>query len=189
MRGAEQHRRELEEAATHDGLTGLLNRTAALAMIERDLAQAARAGGQVMALFVDLDGLKTINDEHGHAAGDDALQLTAEALRSTTRDGDVTARLGGDEFLVASIVGGHVEVQLLAERIRAAVADQVLFGRHGPVSLHCSIGMAMSDAHVTTVDALIHRADSALYLAKGRGRNQVAWADATDTAAGASTRP
>jgi diguanylate cyclase (GGDEF)-like protein len=180
MHGAEQHRRELEQAATHDGLTGLLNRTAALAMIDRDLAQASRAGGQVMALFVDLDGLKSINDEHGHAAGDDALRLTADALRATTRSGDVVARLGGDEFLVASIVGDRVEVQLLAERIREAVAAQQLFGRNGPIPLHCSIGMALSDRAVGTVDALIHRADSALYLAKGRGRDQVAWADRVD---------
>jgi diguanylate cyclase (GGDEF)-like protein len=177
MRGSEQHRLELEVAATHDGLTGLLNRSAALVMIERDLAAAARVGGRVMALFVDLDGLKPINDRYGHAAGDDALRLTADALRACTRQSDVIARLGGDEFLVASVSGDREQVQILAERIRTAVAAQQLFGPAGRIPLHCSIGMALSGPDVTTVDALIKRADSALYRAKRRGRDQVAWAE------------
>ncbi len=170
IRSAEQHRRELEDAATHDGLTGLLNRTAALAMIERDLAQAGRANGIVMALFVDLDDLKPINDQHGHAAGDDALRLTAEALRASTRRSDVVARLGGDEFLVASVVADRLEVELLAERIRAAVAEQELFGRAGRIPLHCSVGMATSGPGADSVDALIHRADSASLPRQAGGR-------------------
>lgn len=187
IRGAERHRRELEDAATHDGLTGLLNRNAAFAMIDRDLARAVREGNRLMALFVDLDGLKRINDEHGHAVGDDALRLTADAMRAATRDADVVARLGGDEFLVVGAVGEDErrEVELLADRIRRALAAQELIGPDGTIPLRCSIGMALSNEDTTKAEALIHRADSALYLAKGRGRDQVAWHDPSDKGDGA----
>jgi diguanylate cyclase (GGDEF)-like protein len=177
MRDAEARRRELEEVATHDGLTGLLNRNAAIETIERDLAIASRTGAHVVAMFVDLDGLKTLNDEQGHATGDEALRLVAEALRATTRGADTVARLGGDEFLVASMPGERDSGEVLAERIRHAVSRQVLVGPDGPTPLRCSIGLALSDPTSTSADDLIHRADSALYLAKRRGRNRVAWDD------------
>jgi diguanylate cyclase (GGDEF)-like protein len=177
MRTAEEHRRELERAATHDGLTGLLNRAAALEIVERDLARVQRDGGSLMALFIDLDGLKGINDAHGHAAGDDALELTADALRAATRDADVVARLGGDEFLVAGAAGDGAAVGALAERIRQTVAAQVLPGDDGPVPLRCSIGIALSHPEHPTAESLIHDADVALYAAKRAGRDQVAWFD------------
>jgi diguanylate cyclase (GGDEF)-like protein len=176
IRGAEKHRRDLQEAATHDGLTGLLNRTAAYVMIERDMSRAEREGGQVMALFIDLDGLKLINDVHGHAAGDDALCLTADALRAATRSSDVVARIGGDEFLVAGIVTDEVaEVGALAERIRQAVADREVACPEEQVPLRCSIGVAVTKAGDDTVESLVRKADAALYVAKTRGRDQVVW--------------
>lgn len=178
IRMADQQRRELRELATHDSLTGLLNRAAAFEMIEHDLSRARRDGGAVMALFIDLDGLKQINDVHGHAAGDDALRLTAEALRSATRESDIVARLGGDEFLVAGMVLEEAaEVEALAERILAGVASQSVQTVDGPVPLRCSIGIAVSKAGHTDVEALVHEADSALYLAKRAGRNRIAWHD------------
>ncbi|MGK2948947.1 MAG: GGDEF domain-containing protein [Acidimicrobiales bacterium] len=176
MRSAEDQRRELERAATHDGLTGLLNRSAALEIIERDLARAHRDGLTVMALFIDLDGLKPINDTYGHATGDDALRLTAEALVATTRGADVVARIGGDEFLVAGMATDDTsEVEALAHRIRAALADQVLVSPDGPLPLRCSIGLALSREEHATAEALIHEADVALYTAKRQGRDRVAW--------------
>jgi diguanylate cyclase (GGDEF)-like protein len=132
---------------------------------------------RVMTLYIDFDGLKSINDEHGHATGDQALRLMADALRASTRTSDIVARLGGDEFLVASFAGGHLEVERLAERILEAVGARSVDTLSGPIPLQCSIGMAMSDADVTTVDALIHRADAALYEAKRRGRDRAVWAD------------
>lgn len=178
MRAAEDHRRELERAATHDGLTGLLNRSAALEIIERDLARAHRDDLTVMALFIDLDGLKPINDTYGHATGDDALRLTADALLATTRGADVVARIGGDEFLVAGFTAGDdTEVEALADRIRGALADQVLVSPDGPLPLRCSIGLALSRPEHATAEALIHEADVALYTAKRQGRDRVAWFD------------
>jgi diguanylate cyclase (GGDEF)-like protein len=179
IRRADQQRRELEEAATHDGLTGLMNRNAAFAMIEHDLARAAREDRIMMALFIDLDGLKGINDAHGHAAGDDALRLTADALRATTRLADVVARIGGDEFLVAgTTLEGPAEAKQLAERIRQAVAGQELVSPDGRVPLHCSIGVALAGEQkesVDSVDSLVRRADAALYAAKRGGRDRVAF--------------
>jgi len=177
MKRTEQGRRELEHTATHDGLTGLLNRSAALAMIHRDLAQIARAGGSAMALFIDLDHFKAINDEHGHAAGDEALRLAAEALRATTRTGDMVARLGGDEFLVTGIGDGRAEVEAIADRVRQAIASCEITTPLGSMPLRCSIGMAFEVADLTTVDALINQADTALYEAKRLGGNRTVWAD------------
>jgi diguanylate cyclase (GGDEF)-like protein len=172
---AEETRRELAHAATHDELTGLLNRGAALAMIERDLAGAARTASSVMVLFVDLDDLKLINDRHGHATGDDALRVAASALLAATRKSDVVARIGGDEFLVAGIESDRAEIERLAERVRRAVASSQVITAAGPITLRCSIGAATSGPRATAVDELIKRADAALYAAKGNGRNRVAW--------------
>lgn len=175
MRMAEQHRRELEEAATHDSLTGLLNRPAATEVIARDLQRVAREGGAVAALFIDLDNLKEINDVHRHAAGDHALRLTAEALRASTRATDVAARLGGDEFLVAGVVHDvPQEIEAVAARIHHAVSDQILITATEQIPLRCSIGIAIAEAR-DTVESLIDKADAALYTAKARGRHQIAW--------------
>jgi diguanylate cyclase (GGDEF)-like protein len=179
MQAAEQHRLDLQEAATHDSLTGLLNRSAAIEVVLRDLSRASREGGAVVALFLDLDGLKEINDGHGHAAGDDALQMTADALRSSTRATDVVARLGGDEFLVTGVVHDvPAEVEALAGRIHAAVSAQVLRCASGEIPLRCSIGVALASA-TDTADTLIQKADAALYEAKRRGRDRIAWYEGT----------
>lgn len=177
IQAAEQHRLDLQEAATHDFLTGLLNRSAAIEVVRRDLPRVGREGGAVVALFLDLDGLKAINDSHGHAAGDDALRMTADALRASTRASDVVARLGGDEFLVSGVVQDvPAEVEALAQRIHQAVAAQVLRCETEEIALRCSIGVALASA-TDTVDTLIQKADSALYDAKRRGRDRIAWAD------------
>jgi diguanylate cyclase (GGDEF)-like protein len=179
MQVAERRREELRLAATHDGLTGLLNRAAAFEVLARDLLRAERGGDEVVALFLDMDGLKPINDRHTHAAGDDALRLTADALRSATRASDVVARLGGDEFLVAGVLSGEgdprAEAEELAERIRAAVAGQrvpVPDGR--PVPLQCSIGLALATP-TSTVESLVHEADEALLEAKRAGKGRIGW--------------
>lgn len=179
MQVAEQRRQELERAATHDSLTGLLNRAAAFEVVSRDLLRAERGGGSVVALFIDMDGLKPINDHHTHAAGDDALRLTAEALRSATRASDVVARLGGDEFLVAGVLtdGGddRAEAEELAERIRAAVAAQaVRVPDTEAIPLRCSIGLAVASPEAT-VESLVNEADAALLEAKQAGKDRIGW--------------
>ncbi len=179
IRLAEERRAELQLVATHDGLTGLLNRTAALDAIGRELAQARRDDDLRFAFFIDLDNLKPINDTHGHDAGDDAIRLTAEAIRSETRDADVVSRLGGDEFLVAGRTsGGRDEIEDQARRIVAAVGSQVVRIVGGEIPLRCSLGIATTepDAEGWSVDELVQAADDALYDAKRAGGNTVRWA-------------
>ena len=169
----ERHRAELQEVATHDGLTGLFNRTAAIDALERDLSRSKRDGSPIMALFLDIDTFKSINDEYGHEVGDDALRLVADALRATTRTSDVVARLGGDEFLVSgSAVGGAAEVEAFGWRVHQAIASRSLSSGGRDVRVRCSIGMAVAEPG-DTADSLVHKADQALYVAKLRGRDQV----------------
>ncbi len=171
----ELHRVTLQEIATHDGLTGLLNRAAAMDAISRDLSRSQRDGIPMMILFIDLDAFKSINDNYGHDVGDDALRLTADALRATTRAGDVVARLGGDEFLVSGLAaGGAAEIEIVANRIHGAIASQSVSVAGKEVKLESSIGIALAQAGDTT-ESLIRNADEALYLAKRRGRNQTTW--------------
>lgn len=174
---AEGHRARLAMLATHDELTGLLNRRAALDAVDRDLHRSHRDGTAVGILFVDLDGLKAINDEHGHAAGDEALRRCAAALCEGARSGDVAARFGGDEFLISAIVdrGDRVALIALAERVRERVSSQVIATGQRLVPLRCSVGVALCDDPSTSADELIGAADAALYQAKSAGRNRVAW--------------
>lgn len=177
---AETHRAELFELATHDGLTGLLNRAAAFTAIQHDLSRADRDGTQLLAFYVDLDGLKLLNDTYGHDVGDEAIARTADALRSTTRESDVVARLGGDEFMVVGPVpeGGREEIAAFAERIRAAVSLQtVRVGAGEAAPLRCSIGVALSDERTDSAEALVRAADEAMYSAKHAGRDRIAWTD------------
>jgi diguanylate cyclase (GGDEF)-like protein len=175
VREAERQRVRLHEVATRDGLTGLLNREAALDAVTGELTRARRDHTTVMLLFIDLDGLKNINDTHGHKAGDDAIQAAAGALRGATRTGEIVARLGGDEFLIAGApVHDHGDVQALADRVHRAVADSSPRGDRLSVSLQCSIGVALSEPG-DNVESLIHKADQALYAAKNEGRNQTRW--------------
>lgn len=172
----ERRRDELHERSIRDPLTGLLNRSAAVDALARHLAAGERESRPTAVLFIDLDGLKQINDGHGHEAGDVALCTVADALRATTRDADAVARYGGDEFLVAGAAGDLDEVGALAERVRQEVRSSP-FVHHGDVlAVSCSIGVAVAAPGAAQVDELIARADAAVYEAKRDGRDRVAWA-------------
>jgi diguanylate cyclase (GGDEF)-like protein/PAS domain S-box-containing protein len=166
----------LQERATHDSLTGLLNRGAAVDALDRDLARSRRNGQAVALLFIDLDHLKAINDTFGHEGGDAAIRAVGVALRATTRQEDVVARLGGDEFVVGCLGERDREgPSRLADRIQQQVVSTVVeIGGHR-ISIDCSIGIALSDACDVVAGSLMHRADQALYLAKAQGRGRVRW--------------
>jgi diguanylate cyclase (GGDEF)-like protein len=187
MRANEEQRDLLQKRATHDSLTGLLNRGAAVEFLERDLARGRRGGSALALLFIDVDGLKAINDTFGHEAGDAAITAVANALRATTRQSDVVARLGGDEFVVgwleASDSPGGPRV---AERIRQQVSHAVTEVGGHRIEVGCSIGIARSEPSDVTVDSLMNRADQALYLAKAEGREKVRWIGSASEQAGHS---
>ncbi|HWJ81812.1 MAG TPA: sensor domain-containing diguanylate cyclase [Nocardioides sp.] len=118
----------LERLAKHDDLTGLPNRLLFLETLDRALAWAGRRDRPVALMFVDLDGFKAVNDEHGHDAGDTVLEVTAERLRATVRAGDLVGRLGGDEFVALCPEADETVVAEVAARVRTALAEPVQVG-------------------------------------------------------------
>ncbi|GAA0291577.1 diguanylate cyclase domain-containing protein [Kineococcus aurantiacus] len=176
----------LLHAATHDPLTGQLNRAGLHEHFTRhvagagDHAPADAAGdavGPVAVLYLDLDGFKPVNDRYGHAAGDRLLQLAAQRLAALLRPGDGLARLGGDEFVVVLATADPTAVQEVAARAEAALNSP--FDLDGVVvRVSASTGTARSTGPVT-LDDLLRRADTAMYAAKasrrgdGRGRAEV----------------
>jgi len=167
-------RKQLEESlsyrAFHDQLTGLANKELFLENLERAVAGHDR-GRIVALLFLDVDGLKLVNDRFGHIAGDKLLVKAAEVLRSIVRSCDTVARLGGDEFCVlVEDVAVRGDVFALADRILASLPDQfTVDGESVDVSL--SVGISFAESGLSYLD-LLRNADSAMYLAKQRGRGR-----------------
>ena len=168
-RSAEARVRHL---AMHDGLTDLYNRRALVELSERELARARRAGSPTAVLMLDLDHFKRINDAYGHAAGDRVLVDFAARLRDGLRAGDLAGRYGGEEFSVVLPATGEAAAAVVAERICAAVAARPLGDLE--VATTASIGVAASAPGECGIEALLDRADRALYSAKQAGRNRVA---------------
>ncbi len=178
VRANESQREALSERATRDSLTGLLNRGAALEALELGLAGALRSIGELdlTVLFIDVDGLKEINDSLGHDRGDAAICAVADSLRAVTRASDIVSRFGGDEFVVGWVgTRGGEEPRLLVDRIHEQVALSTIRVDDHDLRVGCSIGVAVSEPLETDVEALIERADDALYAAKRNGRGQVCW--------------
>ncbi len=168
---AEQTRaRDLVELANTDPLTGVCNRRGAEQILSRQLATVSRYGGELSLALLDVDRFKERNDHHGHAAGDEALVTIVEALRAQLRGSDVLGRWGGDELLVVVPGTPPAQVHLSADRWRRLVAELGLeAGRH---TLTVSIGVATFRAG-DDVDALLRRADRAMYAVKARGGDGV----------------
>jgi diguanylate cyclase (GGDEF)-like protein/PAS domain S-box-containing protein len=173
---------ESRRRALHDPLTGLANRAFLDAHLPRSLASAARAGGDVALLLLDLDRFKVVNDTLGHGAGDALLRVVAERLRASVRGGDVVARFGGDEFVVACDVADSVTaVAALAERVIDALAQPISVDGH-ELFVNASIGIVIADAAETDAASLLRDADVAMYRAKesGGGRYEIFDAELRD---------
>ena len=157
-----------------DELTGIYNMRGFVVIANRLFAQAQRYERPASFLMVDADHLKQVNDQHGHEAGSRLLKHVVRALQAQLRFTDVPARYGGDEFVVMlpdTPARGALEV---AERIRRAIEEAPFSADTGRVPCTVSIGVATYPADGRTMDALLVRADRALYLAKEGGRNKVA---------------
>jgi diguanylate cyclase (GGDEF)-like protein len=167
----------LERLTVTDPLTGLANRRRLHDAFAEELNRACRYGTPLALLLVDLDGLKDINDRHGHASGDRALHIVADSLRRSCRATDVAARHGGDEFVVLAVNTTATEALALAHRICATVRRLGAkagkdVGQDAP-RLSVSIGAAdLERAPFANFEALHACADQALYRAKGQGRDR-----------------
>ena len=167
-----QVERQLERLAQNDALTGLPNRHMFNDGIAAALRRSQRAGTNVALLFLDIDGFKRINDTLGHAAGDDVLREFARRLLASVRATDLVARLAGDEFVIV-LEGIHTrdECRFVARKILAAMRSDIRAG-DAAIRVTTSIGIAIGHGGATTPEALLKRADSALYAAKGHGRDR-----------------
>ncbi len=169
-------RERLAYQALHDPLTGCLNRRAIMAELDREIARARRDGKLLYAAICDLDHFKSINDHHGHQAGDTILNEFVRRLTANLRTYDRIGRYGGEEFLLLTPVMGENDPPTLFERLRLETAAQPFQFRDFEIAVTVSIGVA-SLRHEDNVDLFLARADEALYQAKNAGRNQVAFRD------------
>ncbi len=168
-----------ETVARTDALTDLPNRPRLYEALQAMLAGAAQSGEGVGLLLLDLDRFKVVNDAHGHPAGDQLLQLVAARLRAIARSGDVVARLGGDEFALIALLdpasqylpNGEAAAQL-ARRIIAALGEPFGLSDGTIVQIGVSVGLALAQPEDALADAILHRADVALYRAKADGRGR-----------------
>ena len=162
---------KLREMANYDRLTGLPNRSLFLDRLAQGLAKARRAKQQVALLFIDVDRFKSINDSLGHHAGDLVLRSIAKRLLGCVRASDTVARLGGDEFTVILENSQDAEyITAVCERILKSVVEPISLGQTD-VNLTCSIGISLYPSDGADGDMLLQNADSAMYKAKDRGRN------------------
>ncbi len=167
----------LEHAATHDGLTRLLNRASLVEWLEDRLERKGvdddgTRVGSIAVLFLDLDRFKLVNDTFGHSQGDVLLSHVASRLVQVTRPGDAVARLGGDEFVIAFDGADFHQAHSLAERVLMALREPFEVGGRSLV-VTASIGIAFSGGD-ENAETLLRDADAALYEAKDRGRNRTA---------------
>jgi diguanylate cyclase (GGDEF)-like protein len=170
-----------------DALTGLPNRRRVMLRLTEAIAMSRRIRQYVGVLFLDLDNFKPLNDAHGHEAGDLLLREVANRLRGIVREMDLAARLGGDEFVaVISHLGADrteamTRMRKVSDQIRTAIAEPYRIAMPSPggaereVVHHCtaSIGVALFLGSETDPEAILQRADAAMYRAKAAGRNQV----------------
>ncbi len=158
---------ELQRLATRDALTGCLNRRAFHEHLASLFAAAKRQKQPLSAIMLDIDHFKSINDNHGHARGDEVLRGVAEILRKSVRGADVVCRYGGEEFCILTPATDIDGAFALAEKLRQAVSRDKIF----EIAVTASLGVSCTSLGITTTQALIDQADEALYNSKNAGRN------------------
>ncbi len=166
----------VEHIAFHDALTGLPNRLLLADRLHQSLSDAKRQGQMLAVCYLDLDGFKPINDQFGHAAGDQLLKEVARRLSKSVREHDTVSRLGGDEFvLVLPHLNQIEECLAIVRRVVSEVAKPVdlLDGKQGQVSV--SVGVACFPGDDLDADSLLRHADRAMYNAKHKGPGQIVW--------------
>ena len=165
--------REIEHHASHDPLTGLINRREIERLLEKALLQVRTEGGTHALCYINLDHFKLVNDSFGHAAGDQMLRSFAEYLVGAVRDGDWVGRLGADEFAVFLARASQDEAKRVLQRLIRNLGQATFPISEGSPQLSCSIGVVEVTADAPDVNWLMSAADSACYAAKQAGRNRV----------------
>ncbi len=178
MHQLEMARRQIHRLAFLDELTGVNNRRHFMTEAAAEFGKAKRYELPMSVIMLDADNFKRINDIYGHARGDDVLRKIAAACQDGLRNIDILARYGGEEFVILLPVTDAQSARIVAERVRANVAElHVQSGNDPALKVTISLGVATCAAHTVSLEALLHRADQALYRAKRNGRNQVQHAD------------
>lgn len=167
-------RESMRHAATHDSLTGLLNRGEIFSMLEKELERARRERKPVGVILGDIDHFKKVNDSHGHLFGDEALQEIARRLHSKLRVYDGVGRYGGEEFLLVLPACDLEDAMQRANELREVISERPVVSGDVQRPITMSMGVSVSECiGVKEVEGLLHRADTALYAAKEKGRNRV----------------
>ena len=175
MQNAMSH---LQYLAHHDPLTGLANRSLLALRLRHTIERARRDGGKCAVLYLDLDGFKLINDRFGHDAGDDLLRRVARRMSRRLRDVDTLARLGGDEFvLVLEQLDANADAEEVARSIIGRLTRWFRLKSGNKVSVGVSIGISVYPTDGEDAEALLRRADAALYRAKASGRGTMRFAN------------
>ena len=171
----EEKNRELERLSISDGLTGLFNHRHIHQLLHEEFERADRIGERLSVAMFDLDRFKSVNDTHGHQAGDRVLEQMSEILRDSAREIDRLGRYGGEEFM-ALLPGTSIEdAEVFVERVRHEVARRPFnIGKEEPLHMTTSAGIATyPDPNISDPETLVRLADEALYAAKATGRNRV----------------
>jgi diguanylate cyclase (GGDEF)-like protein len=163
------------EGTTHDSLTALFNRPYFDQIFEQNLSLARRYSTDLSVLFLDVDDFKDVNDTHGHQVGDTTLQNIARIIQQEKRDSDVAARYGGEEFVLLMPHTENIHAFVLAERIRIRIEQLELNANGTPYRVTISGGLASFPSNARNAQELLKKADSALYLAKGAGKNIISF--------------
>lgn len=167
------HQLKLQQGAHHDALTGMPNRVLLYDRVEHALAQLRRKGGWLALVYLDLDGFKRINDNFGHAAGDQLLISLALTMQEALRESDTLARIGGDEFVAVlnGLESPEAATPVLERLLQAASLPVEVDGNPLQVSVSMGVVFRPADRAPETIDSLLLRADQAMYEAKREGRN------------------
>jgi diguanylate cyclase (GGDEF)-like protein len=156
-----------------DSLTGVFNRRYLFDMGSKLFSMAQRYQWDLSVLLFDIDHFKQINDTYGHAAGDEVLSKVAQAIKQRLRDTDVLGRIGGEEFAVVAPSTSVEAAHVLAQELMAKLAQSNAMWEGKPLTPTISIGIAVCRPEDPSIEAVIERADAAMYTAKRGGRNQI----------------
>ena len=169
---------KIQHQATTDGLTGLVNHKTFYEILEKEIWRSRRYGGRISLIMVDIDNLKTINDDFGHRAGDKVIREISKRIKECVRQIDTAARYGGDEFAIILLNTSLSDATVVAQRMVDAVANSSTTWNKVQIPLSISVGLGQYDAESTPED-ITSRSDQALYTAKQAGKNTVRIFDPT----------